>query len=212
MRYRRAVASVSEAQTVHRHRENEGTMSVRTSLSVPNKSERRTWIVDQILAAMMSDEIFKTLDYRHKRESYIKQYMHQIIKRKLAEIHARLTPGQSDTTLSRKASESLLWEGDVNTTINHIRFLGAQHRPDFKVLIDGLRVAVEVKRGDRGSAVREGIGQSLVYAASEDFDFVVYLFVDTSKDKKIRDSLRRDRERAFVNSLWDSFNVRFDVV
>ena len=43
----------------------------------------------------------------------------------------------------------------------------------------GIRIAVEVKRGQSGSAIREGIGQALVYAASQDFDFVNYLFIDT---------------------------------
>jgi hypothetical protein len=187
-------------------------MTEKGCLSVAQKSDRRTWIVDQLLGAMKSDEIFETLDYRRKNENYIKQYMHQILKNRLVEIHRRLSPNQKDETLKRKAADSLMWEGDVKTTINHIRFLGAQHRPDFKVLVDGLRIAVEVKRGESGAGVREGVGQSLVYAASEDFDFVVYLFVDTSKDKKILESLRREREQAFVKSLWERYNVRFDVV
>jgi hypothetical protein len=182
------------------------------NLPVARKSERRTWIIDQILDAMKSDEIFKTLDYRRKNENYIKQYMHQIIKNHLLEIHSRLSPNQQKGTLKRKVADSLMWEGDVKTTINNIRFLGAQHRPDFKIIVDGLKIAVEMKRGESGASVREGIGQSLVYAASEDFDFVVYLFVDTSKDKKILDSLRREREQAFVRSLWERYNVRFNVV
>ena len=187
-------------------------MSERKTFTIAQKSERRTWIIDQLLVAMKSDELFKTLDYRRKKESYIKQYMHQLLKNRLLEVHRRLAPKQKEESLKQKAADSLMWEGDVKTTINHIRFLGAQHRPDFKVLVDDLRIAVEVKRGESGSGVREGVGQSLVYAASEDFDFVVYLFVDTSKDKKILESLRRDREQAFIASLWERFNVRFDVV
>ncbi len=187
-------------------------MTGRLTLGVAQKSERRTWIVERLIEGMKSDEIFKTLDYRNKKESYIKQYMHQLLKRSLIDVHIRLSPKAGKKTLHRKTADSLMWEGDVKTTINHIRFLGTQHRPDFKVLIDGLRIAIEVKRGDSGSAVREGIGQSLVYAASEDFDFVTYLFVDTSKDKKILDSLRGERERAFVGSLWERYNIRFDVV
>lgn len=187
-------------------------MTEKTSLSVVQKSERRTWVIDQLLEVMKSDDLFDTLDYRRKNEAYIKQYMHQLLKHRLVEVHRRLAPQQKEETLKRKAAESLFWEGDVKTTINHIRFLGAQHRPDFKVLIDSLRIAVEVKRGETGAAVREGVGQSLIYAASEDFDFVVYLFVDTSRDKKILESLRRAREQAFVGSLWDHYNIRFDVV
>ena len=99
----------------------------------------------------------------------------------------------------------------MNTTVNHIRFLGVQHRPDFVVKLVGIRIAVEVKRGQSGSAIREGIGQALVYAASQDFDFVNYLFIDTSRDKKIRDSLQQGLNAGFVASLWDFYNVRFHV-
>ena len=124
----------------------------------------------------------------------------------------KLFPRLSDSAIQKKAKVSLFWEGDVNTTVNHIRFLGVQHRPDFMVKVDGIRVAVEVKRGETGSAVREGLGQSLVYASCEDFDFVVYLFVDTSKDKKIRDSLSRTLDAAFIQSLWDEHNIKFTIV
>lgn len=187
-------------------------MVIRKPDSQAAKSARRTKIMDQLLEAMKSDEIFKTLDYRRKPESYIKQYMHQLLKNRLVDIHRGLYPNATGKTLKRKAADSLLWEGDVKTTINHIRFLGVQHRPDFKIQVANLNVAVEVKRGESGGAVREGIGQSMVYAASEDFDFVVYLFVDTSRDKKIRESLSRQLEKGFVDSLWRNYNVRFDVV
>jgi hypothetical protein len=80
------------------------------------------------------------------------------------------------------------------------------------VKVDDIRVAVEVKRGENGSAVREGLGQSLVYSSCEDFDFVVYLFVDTSRDKKIRDSLNRSLDSTFIQSLWDERNIRFAIV
>ena len=183
-----------------------------TASSSTTKSARRIKIIDQLLDVMKSDDIFRTLDYRHKKESYIKQYMHQPLKARLIEIHRSLSPKTSEDTLKRKARESLDWEGDKQTTINHTRFLGVQHRPDFRVRIDGLKIAVEVKRGENGQAVREGIGQSLVYVASDDYDFIIYIFIDTSKDKKIRESIGRELEVVFVNSLWDRFNVRFAVV
>jgi len=176
------------------------------------KSELRTWIVDQIVDVLRSDHIFTTLDYRQKTESYLKQYMHQPLQRRMAKIVERVQPNLKPATKARKAKEALLWEGDVTTTINHVRFLGVQHRPDFVVRVAGINIAVEVKLGERGTAVREGIGQSLVYSASEDFDFVAYLFIDTSRDKKVRESLSRAPEAAFVGKLWNQHNVRFSVV
>ena len=112
--------------------------------------------------------------------------------------------------VKQKAKNCLLWEGDVNTTVNNFTFFGTQHRPDFVVKIDKLSVAVEVKKGETGSSLREGIGQSLVYSSS--FDFVVYLYVDISKDKKIRDSMNGAKEQELINDLWDSHNALFQVV
>ena len=177
---------------------------------VTKKSTRRILIVDGIMELLKSDVVYKTIDYRRRKEAWIKQYMHQPFIAKLSEIHRQLDAKASDKTIEKRARASLLWEGDVNTTINHFLFLGVQHRPDFIVQIEDLRIAVEVKRGDNGSAVREGLGQSLVYAS--EFDFVCYIFVDVSKDKKVRRGFEGDAEEFFVRRLWDEFNVRFDVV
>ncbi len=184
----------------------------RQSTGTARKSARRVRVVFQILDVLMSKHIFTTLNYRQKSEAYIKQYMHQPLQDRLIEVHRELTPKVSDATLAKKAQASLSWEGDVKTTINHVRFLGAQHRPDFKIEIEDMQIAVEIKRGEAGAAVREGIGQSLVYACSTDYDFVIYLLVDTSKDKKILKSLESDVEEGFVESLWQNYNVRFRVV
>ena len=78
------------------------------------------------------------------------------------------------------------------------------------VQVDSLRIAVEVKRGETGASVREGLGQSLVYSC--EFDFVCYIFVDVSKDKKVKRSLDREAERHLVEDLWENHNVRFGVV
>ena len=177
---------------------------------VTKKSARRTMIVDGIMDLLKSDVVYKTIDYRRRKEAWIKQYMHQPFIAKLEEIHRRLDPKATDKTIQKRARASLLWEGDVNTTINHFLFLGVLHRPDFIVQIDGLRIAVEVKRGESGAAVREGLGQSLVYAS--EFDFVCYIFVDVSKDKKVKRGFTGNAEQFFVERLWGDLNVRFDVV
>lgn len=178
--------------------------------AVARKSKRRTMIVDSIMELLKSDIIYGVINYRHQKEASIKQYMHRPFVAKLAEVHRKLSPNLAAKTIEKKARESLLWEGDVNTTINHFVFLGVQHRPDFIVQIDGLRIAVEVKRGESGAAVREGLGQSLVYAS--EFDFVCYIFVDVSKDKKVVRGFAGEAEQFFVRRLWNDFNVKFGVV
>ena len=94
-------------------------------------------MVDAILKSLKSDHIFRTLDYRSRSESYLKQYMHQPLQAALAELLQELKPSLSERAVQRNAKRSLYWEGDVTTTINNVQFLGVQHRPDFKVLLDG---------------------------------------------------------------------------
>ncbi|HET6494279.1 MAG TPA: hypothetical protein VFH61_02815, partial [Thermoleophilia bacterium] len=179
----------------------------KTEVGVARKSAPRVHAVDMIMACLRQESIYKTLDYRNKSEAYIKEYMHQPLQGTVREILRFLQPDVQETTISRKARGALLWEGDVTTTVNNIRFLGVQHRPDFVVKVGGMRIAVEVKRGETGSAVREGIGQSLAYAGCGDFDFVTYLFIDTSRDKKIAESTHRDATaEAFIESLWRHYN------
>ena len=61
-----------------------------TKIKTAAKSAKRTAIVDQILDALRSDTIFRTLDYRKKSEAYLKQYMHQPLLARLAEVHTSL--------------------------------------------------------------------------------------------------------------------------
>ena len=152
------------------------------------------------------------IDYRNRNEDYIKQYMHQPLISELEALYEDLELSKSadKELVKQKAKNCLLWEGDVTTTVNNFTVFGTQHRPDFVVKIDKLRVAVEVKKGESGHSLREGIGQSLVY--SSEFDFVVYLYVDISKDKKIRDSMVGEKEQELINDLWDNHNVLFKVV
>ena len=182
------------------------------AMRIARKSTRRQWIVDEILKTISAERIYRTLDYRHKSEAHIKQYLHQPLKSRVNSICKKLWPGASKTTLKRKAKDALLWEADVNTTMNPVRFFGVQHRSDFVVKIGGIKIAIKVKRGETGNAIREGLGQSLIYASCEDFDFVVYLFIDTSKDKKIKVSFSHMLESALIKSLWDDYNIRFKVV
>jgi hypothetical protein len=161
---------------------------------------------------MKQEKIYKTLDYRNKNEQYLKQYMHQPLQATMVEVFRRVDSRLSEGTLQKKASTALLCEGDVSTTVNNIRFLGVLHRPDFVVKAAGMRIAVEVKMGENGGSVREGIGQAMVYSGSREFDFVIYLFIDTSKDKKIRESLAVAPADGFIESLWRNYNIRFAVV
>jgi hypothetical protein len=177
-----------------------------------SKSKRRIKIIESIASAISSKKIFDVIDYRNRNEDYIKQYMHQPLISELEELYEQLQTSKTidKELIKEKAKNCLMWEGDVNTTVNNFTFFGTQHRPDFIVKIDSLDVAVEVKKGETGSSLREGIGQSLVYAST--FDFVVYLYVDISKDKKICSSTYGKKEKNLITNLWENHNILFQVV
>jgi len=75
---------------------------------------------------------------------------------------------------------------------------------------DGVSIAVEVKKGKNGSAVRQGFGQCVIYSSK--YDFIVFLFVDTSDDKRILNSMGSEKEENICKSIWHNYNAMFRVV
>ena len=174
------------------------------------KTARRSQIVNGVMDALMNKSVFGVIG-SGRNESSVAHVMHGELLRALQSLHRELDPRSSDEIIEKKARECLLWEGDINTTINHIQFLGAQHRPDFIVQIDGTRMALELKRGSDGSCIRNALGQCLVYASQ--FDFTCCVVVDTTRDKKIRRAYADGCiESAMLERLWDHFNIRLGVV
>jgi hypothetical protein len=102
------------------------------------------------------------------------------------------------------------WEGNVKTTVRNIQFMGTANRPDMTLDISGVTIAIEFKKGNRGSALREGFGQSLIYSTV--YDFVIYMFIDTSDESKIVNGATAVTEQKFLANIWDNFNVKFVIV
>lgn len=173
------------------------------------KTQVRKTLIGGVVGILRSQKIYKVLG-KHKSESAIKTYMAPILVEGMKGIYNKLYPDYEPGTIQRKADRAVIWEGDETVTINHTRLFGVQHRPDFVIRAEGVRVAIEIKRGEKGDAVREGLGQSLVYIS--DYDFVIVLLRDTSKDKKIVDSLDNTVESELVTALWKNFNIKFEVV
>ena len=174
-----------------------------------SKSGPRTKVINSIISTLKSPEIYNTINYRKQSEDKIKQFMYPYLLNKIAKLYEDQDK-VSPKTAKKKAKEGLLWEGNVKTTVSNKLFLGAQHRPDFVVEYKDLTIAIEIKRGDNGSSLREGIGQSQVY--STHFDFTICLFIDTSKEKKILNASTSDEEKKFINRMWRNSNIKFIVV
>jgi hypothetical protein len=175
------------------------------------KSAKRIDIVKRIMEQLKTPEVFKVAPYKTQPEDKIKaqQYPHLLNEvTRLYEEYKGLKP----ETARERAKKNLLWEGNVNTIVHNALFFGTAHRPDLVLQFEeGLRIAIEIKRGETGDAVRDGIGQAIVYSACG-YDFVVLLFIDTSKDGKVKNTITGEREARFIEQLWFENNVLFDIV
>lgn len=175
-------------------------------MKLASKSKNRIELLEAIQEGITSHEIFETIDYKNQSEDKIKQFIYPILINQLTDWIVEKKGLDSD--LARAKAKSILkWEGNVKTTVHNIQFAGTSNRPDMTLEYDGLNVAIEFKKGDRGSALREGFGQGLIYATV--FDFVIYLFIDTSAEGKIRNGCTAIAEQDFFNSLWTNFNIKF---
>ena len=172
------------------------------------KGRRRVKNIKAILETLKStDDIYDIIDYRNASETKIKQFMYHPLIKTLSQI-IKDTGYRKDCV--QHAKNVLLWESNKGQTLNNVTLFNVQHRPDFVVNMKNYNIAIEIKRGKNGSDLRSGLGQCVVY--SKCYDYVVYLFVDTSSDKRIRDSLTQKKEKEIVDDLWKSYNVLFDCV
>jgi hypothetical protein len=161
------------------------------------------------MSALKHDEVFTRLKYKQKTESELQNRMATPLNREVARLFQDYKGYNSERALS-EARIKFASEEDPSTTVKNFMFMGVQHRPDFTIDFDGLNIAVEIKKGGSGQSVREGIGQSVVY--NSNFDFTIYLYVDTSADDRIKNAFNGERELKVRESLWDNHNVLFDVV
>ena len=178
-------------------------------MKTTSKSKNRLELLDMVTEAVTSDRIFETINYQTQSEDKIKQFMYPNI---LASFKKFLVEqrGYEAAVADMKSKQSLLWEGNKKTTVKNMMFMATQNRPDMVVELGDVRIAIEIKRGETGSDLRSGFGQSMIYSTV--YDFVLYLFIDTSKDKKILNASAGGNEVDFVETLWKNFNIRFAIV
>lgn len=178
-------------------------------MKLASKSQNRITILEIIQDGISTNEIFETIDYKKQSEDKIKQFIYPNLLNQLTD-YVMEKKGFSRSLAREKAKTMIKWEGNVNTTVRNIHFMGTANRPDMTVHINGINIAIEVKKGNRGSALREGFGQALIYSTV--FDFVLYLFIDTSDESKIVNGATAVTEETFLENIWNNFNIKFVVV
>ena len=178
-------------------------------MKLSSKSKKRLQLLDVIRDGITSHEIFETIDYKNQSEDKIKQFIYPNL---INSITSWVTEKKGfEPGLARKKAKTMVkWEGNVKTTVKNIQYMGTANRPDMTVDANGISVAIEFKRGSSGSSLREGFGQSIVYSTA--YDFVIYMFIDTSDQKKIVNGATSMTEKSFLKDIWDNFNIKFLVV
>jgi len=173
-----------------------------------SKTKKRIILLDSILNVISDTQIYETIDYKRKNEDFIKQFMYQPLLHNL--IQRYKNEGYKESTCIKKSKESLIWESNKQTVLHNMVLFGTQHRPDMEISTNDISIAVEVKKGCCGTDIRQGIGQGIVYSTK--YDFVIFLFIDTSDDKRIFNSMNSKKESIIGQSLWDNYNIMFSVV
>jgi len=178
-------------------------------MKLSSKSKKRLKLLNVIEEGITSHEIFETIDYKNQSEDKIKQFIYPTLINRLSNW---ITESKGfEPGLARKNAKTMVkWEGNVKTTVKNIHFMGTSNRPDMTVEANGVRVAIEFKKGYNGSSLRDGFGQSIIYSTA--YDFVIYMFIDISDEKKIVNGATSVVEQAFLEKLWDNFNIKFLVV
>lgn len=179
-----------------------------TKLKLARKSDRRHQILTRIMDSLKNDDVFNRVKYKQKSESELQNRMATSLHKEVKSLYEEYKGYKSDTA-EKMARMKFASEEDPNTTVNNFMFMGVQHRPDFTIELGDMNIAVEIKKGGSGQSIREGIGQSIVYTTN--FDFVVYLFVDTSRDDRLKNAMTGKKEQELTNSLWEQHNILFGI-
>lgn len=86
-------------------------------------------------------------------------------------------------------------------------FMGTKNDPFLIVDMHGVKIAIELKKGKRGIDLKDGIAQSMIYSTY--YDFVLFLFMDVSEEKRIVNAQGGVNEKSLVSELWKQWNIKF---
>lgn len=178
-------------------------------MKLASKSKKRLELLESIQLGISTRDIFETIDYKSQSEDKIKQFIYPHLLDQLTE-YVMEKRGFNRSLAKEKAKTMIKWEGNIKTTVKNMQFMGTANRPDMTIENEGIKIAIEFKKGDRGSSLREGFGQSIIYSTV--FDFVIYMFIDISDDGRILNGATAVTEQNFLDNLWNNFNVKFTVV
>jgi hypothetical protein len=174
------------------------------------KTQKRSGLVNDIIASLEKAPILLGIVKRNSSEGEFQKNLFLDLQKALPPMLSSYF-GFSERKARKVTERNFKWEKKIDTPVPSFNFFATSHRPDAVLEIKkDLRIAVELKKGDSGESLRAGIGQALVYATQ--FDFTIYIFIDTTKGLDIKSSSQGEKEQALIDSLWKNYNVKFFVV
>jgi hypothetical protein len=174
------------------------------------QTQKRSALVEDVIASLKENPVFSGIVARKGSEGHFQESLFLGLERELPKVLSRHF-GFSKKKSTELVHERFKWETKIDTPVPSFNFFATNHRPDAVLDINNkLRIAIELKKGESGQSLRSGIGQALVYATQ--FDFTVYVFIDTTPGLDIRSSFKAHKEQALMDSLWNNYNIRFLVI
>jgi hypothetical protein len=175
------------------------------------KSEKRVKFINEIIKCMKKNVFFRDdIDRTKDDESNYQRAFFTQLEVDLPKIYSKVI-GIDKTKAKEIAKNDFKFERKPGVTVNNFNFFGTGHRPDANLPIDkNVNLVIEIKKGAVGSDLRAGIGQALIY--SQAYDFVLFVFVDTSPERAIREGATATKAKELIKSLWDMYNIKFLVM
>lgn len=177
-------------------------------LQKAKKSTRRVILLNNIIETFSNHPIFSDhVSRKSDTESMIQKSLFLTLQNNLYEL--LLKYGYSNRK-SKRIAEKFQWEQKLTIHVRNFTVFSTSHRPDAVLDMEEIRIGIEIKKGQDGASLRAGLGQCLIY--STEYDFVVYLFVDTTPNRNIKKSIEAKREQMIIKTLWEDHNVLFHIV
>lgn len=175
-------------------------------MKIASKSPKREEIINKIIDSLTSDKITKVLRPNHPEKIY-KAFMYPHLRDAIRDLYIQYRNYPKDKA-EEHAKKSIIAEIDRSKTLHAFTFLGTKHRPDIILKFENTTIAIEIKVGDSGTSIREGIGQSIVYTTH--YGFCIYVFIDSTR-KDIVGGVEK-KEKELIDELWENHNIRFIIV
>lgn len=179
------------------------------------KGKNLVAFVESVTKVMSENSRFDRSIYKRSssdfKESVIQRNIFDDLRKKLPQL-INTAFGTSEAKCKKEIDEILKFEGNIKTKVTNLVTFGVGNRPDAKIILKDSdnTFCLEIKKGKNSQALRSGLGQSLLYSTR--FDFVIYFFVDTSDTGDIKNGQSADEERLLIKSLWDNYNIKFQII